>query len=206
MNLGGTDLSDQGDDDGFIAKLTADGAHVWSMSFGPDFAQAGTAIAVDAGGNVVVAGEFNGLVNFGSGDVASAGSTDGFVVKLDAMGTVLWRTTFGGVESDAVRGVAVDAAGNIATIGSFRAVVDFGGGPHTSLGPDDIALLVRDPAGVYQYSRGFGNTSDQDGNAIAFDGQGSLFFVGGMAGTIDFGPGPISAAGSEDAFIVKVLP
>ena len=41
----------------------------------------GSGVAVDGSGNAVVAGDFQGTVNFGGGNIVSAGSYDIFVAK-----------------------------------------------------------------------------------------------------------------------------
>src|SRR5205823_13065707 len=62
----------------------AGGQFVWNRQFGGpgmfDAAQ-GKAVAADSSGNVVVAGSFQGTVNFGTGPMTSSGWDDVFVAK-----------------------------------------------------------------------------------------------------------------------------
>jgi hypothetical protein len=206
ISLGGPLLDDLGGTDMFVAELTATGAHAWTRTFGPGGDQRGVGVAVDPAGGVLVTGDFDTAIDFGSGAVASKGSTDAFVLKLDAAGEVVWNGIFGDAAEDEAHAIAVDAAGQVVAVGAYAGTVDFGGGPLTAAGPDDIYLLALDPAGGYRYSRSFGDAQDQDPFGAAFDGQGNLFLVGELAGAIEFGPGPIVSAGGNDAFIAKIPP
>jgi streptogramin lyase len=100
----------------FVAKYSADGALLWVRQFG----RAGTEVqglAVDALGNVVVAGRFEGTVDFdprkgAAFDLTADGATaDVFVLKLDSAGTFVFANKAGTSKTDVVRGVGVDDAG-----------------------------------------------------------------------------------------------
>ena len=50
--------------------------HLWSMGFDGPSDDEGRAVAIDASGNVIVTGEFNGTVDFGGGPMVSSGYLD----------------------------------------------------------------------------------------------------------------------------------
>jgi len=58
------------------------GKHLWSKGFGDENYQGAGAVAVDASGNAMVTGYFDGTVDFGGGALTSAGSFDIFVAKF----------------------------------------------------------------------------------------------------------------------------
>ncbi|HAF67779.1 MAG TPA: hypothetical protein DCL16_01555, partial [Acidimicrobiaceae bacterium] len=66
-----------------------------SITFGGTGTDFGRGVAVDGSGNVYTTGNFQDTVNFGGGNVTSAGSYDAFVTKLNAAGAHQWTTTFG---------------------------------------------------------------------------------------------------------------
>jgi len=104
-NFGGANLVSNGSSDIYVAKYNALGVHQWSKSFGGSGSDGdqGVAVAVDASKNVIVGGNFWTTVNFGAGNVTSAGSTDMFIVKYDTNGNYLTSKRFGEREPTASR-------------------------------------------------------------------------------------------------------
>jgi uncharacterized protein (TIGR03437 family) len=105
----------------FVVKLDPTGAKgLYSAVLGGSGDTTPYAITVDAQGNAVVGGT-TAAANF---PVANAfqgilqGTSDGFVAKLNAVGSQLVFSTFlGGTATDAVRGLALDASGKIYVAG-----------------------------------------------------------------------------------------
>jgi hypothetical protein len=87
--------------------------------------------------------------------------------------------------------------------GLFNDSVDFGGGPLTSAGTDDIFVAKYDAAGNHEWSRAFGDTDQDWGYGVAADDAGHVFITGLFRGTVDFGGGPLTSAGSGDIFLAK---
>jgi len=139
-------LTSAGQSDIFVSKLDRAGNLVWAKQMGGTDWDAGFGIAVDAAGNVYTTGVFSGTVDFDSGpdtfNLTSAGQSDIFVSKLDSAGSFVWAKQMGGTSYDVGRGIAVDAAGNVYTMGDFGDTVDFDPGPGvftlTSAGSYDI--------------------------------------------------------------------
>src|SRR5438067_966372 len=128
--------------DMFVAKYSPAGGYLWSRLAGGLFDDAGSGIAVDMSGKVVVTGTFQAAVNFGAGSLTSAGRTDIFVARYAADGTPLGAQRFGGADFDAGTAVAVDGGGRPVVTGAYRLGVDFGGTPLAAAGMDDIFLLA----------------------------------------------------------------
>jgi len=82
-DFGGDHLVSAGFSDIFVSKYDASGVHQWSQRFGDKISDLGEAIAADASGNVIVTGRFWNTVDFGGGDLTSAGDFDVFVAKYD---------------------------------------------------------------------------------------------------------------------------
>jgi hypothetical protein len=141
VNFGGGVVSSRGSLDTFVAKYSASGAHLFSFGLGGTNADEGFDIAMDAGGNVIVVGTFQGTTDFGMGPMTSAGAWDIVVAKYSAGGTPLWSQRFGGSGDDLGYSVAIDALGNATLTGYFQSSVDFGGGPVNSTGYNDVFVL-----------------------------------------------------------------
>lgn len=181
------------------------GAHLWSKRFGDGGNQIAWGVAADPAGNLVIAGEFTGALDFGGGaSLTSAGSSDVFVAKLDSAGNSLWAKRFGDPTYQAAVSVAVDSNGDVLVTGQFHGAIDFGGSPIVSSGGADIFVLKLDAAGGLIWGRGFGGAGDQFGSSVAVDGAGNVLVAGSFAGELDFGGPLLSAAGSYDAFVVKL--
>jgi len=85
-------LTSAGIDDIFISKLDGAGNFVWAKSVGGPSGEQPGSIAVDAAGNVYIAGSFNDIVDLDPGPgtvtLTPIGSTDGFVIKLTPANTL----------------------------------------------------------------------------------------------------------------------
>ncbi|MDH3217262.1 MAG: hypothetical protein OEN01_13420, partial [Candidatus Krumholzibacteria bacterium] len=203
VDFGGGNLVSAGSTDIFVAKYDASGAHQWSQRFGSTNSDAGYGVAVDASGNVVVTGEFRGTVDFGGGNLVSAGSDDIFVAKYDASGAHQWSQRAGSTNLERGYGVAIDASGNVVVTGPFQGTVDFGGGDLVSAGSTDIFVAKYDASGAHQWSQRAGSTGGDIGQGVAVDASGNVVVTGEFQGTVEFGGGDLVSAGSTDIFVAK---
>jgi hypothetical protein len=202
VNFGGGNLTSSGANDVFLAKYDASGTHLWSQRFGAGSSDDAYALAVDGDDNVIVAGYFQGTVDFGGGGLTSAGSGDIFVAKYNSAGTHQWSRKFGSTLFDLGLGVAVDASDNVLLTGSFRGTVDFGGGGLVAPGGSDVVVAKYDPSGTHLWSQRFGSTLSEAGNAIAVDASDNVIVGGQFQGTVSFGGGALVAS-STDMFLAK---
>lgn len=177
---------------------------LWAKRFGDSANQRANGIKADASGNVIVAGHFGGTMDFGGGLLTSAGSSDVFVVKLDANGDHVWSKRFGDADYQAIYGLAVDGAGNVIVTGTFSGNLDFGAGPLVSAGLGDIFVAKLDPNGNLLWCKRFGDAGDQVGTAVAADGAGNVIVTGYLYGSADFGGGPLASGGDRDIFVTKL--
>jgi hypothetical protein len=104
-----------GDYDAVVAKFDANGTCTFARRAGDGNNEAATSARFDVFGNVIVAGYFNGTINFGNGAaLTTAGGADGFVTKLDPTGVMVWQKQYGAAGDQQVECVATDATANIA--------------------------------------------------------------------------------------------
>jgi hypothetical protein len=204
VDFGGGPLTSAGGQDIFVAKLDPNGGHLWSKRYGDAAEQFGASVAVDDGGNVVVVGYFAGAVDFGGGPLPSAGGQDIFVAKLDPGGAHLWSQRFGDASDQHGTHVAVDGSGNVVVTGSMAGSVDFGGGPLTSAGSNDVFVVKLDPGGGHVWSERFGGAGDESASGVAVDAAGDVALTGHFTAAIDFGGGPLVSAGVTDIFLAKL--
>jgi hypothetical protein len=193
--------------DMFLAKYDAAGNHLWSKRFG--YFGAGSehsaSVSADSSGNVFVTGDFDMRVDFGGGELTSAGSADIFLAKYDAAGNHLWSKRFGAWGYDYGYSVSADSTGNVFVTGRFQGTVDFGGGGLTALA-GDMFLAKFDAAGNHLWSKRFGSAGWDDGRAVSADSSGNVLMTGQFEETVDFGGGGLTSAGGVDIFVGKYEP
>lgn len=186
--------------------LTSPLAVARARRFGGTSADYATALAVDAQRNTVLAGYFQGAVNFGGGVLRSAGQNDIFVAKYGPTGDHLWSRRYGGAGDDRGAAVALDAQGNVLLTGTFQGAVNFGAGTLQSAGGSDAILLKLSPAGVFQWGRALGGTADDRANGVAADSAGNVLVAGHFQGQVNLGGALLRSAGGPDIFLAKYAP
>ncbi len=174
---------------------------LWSQHFGDTDGQNARSIATDAFGNIYVTGYFLGSLDFGGGDLTSAGNSDVFLVKFDALGAYQWSRHFGDAAEQNGYAVGTDAAGDVYVGGFFQGTVDFGGGPLTSAGDRDVFLAKFNSAGTHQWSKRFGDASEQRCMSIGVDAAGDVYATGYFLGSVNFGGANLGSTGSYQVFL-----
>ena len=209
VDFGGGPLTAAGANDIVVAKYSGSGAHLWSRRFGGTGDDQAEAVAVDAGGNIVVAGTFSNTVDFGGGPLTSVSSADIFVAKYTPTGAHLWSRRCGGAgAANAAYGVAVDGSGNVFMTGYFKGTVSFGGATFTSsLGGLDVFVAKYAAAdGSHLWSKNFPSGANELGAGIAVDGSGNVVITGWFDGYINFGGPPtvLGSLGGRNVFVTKL--
>jgi hypothetical protein len=171
----------------------------------------GRAIAVDDDGNIYVAGFFEGTATFQGVSVATAGNRDGFLLKYDPNGSLLWLRRMGGTDLDEIRGIAVSGT-DVYVVGVFNGTVNFnnpssfGSNTLVSAGGSDIFLAKYTTNGAFLWARRAGGTSADAANAVATDGT-NVYLTGSFNGTANFntpsafGTNEVTAVGGTDMFV-----
>lgn len=207
ISFGGPTLTTAGVDDIFVAKLDAQGNHVWSLRFGDEDKQTVQHAAVDTAGNIYVAGDYWGNPDFGGGPLPNVTSgTGAYLVKLTASGTHVWSKAFGGGNNSiTIFNVATDPSGNVWFGGGLLGSWNFGGGTLTTSPNGYDPLLVEfNSAGSHLASNRWGDAPSDQIWSLAIDTNGDAAFGGDITGTVDFGGGPLTTTGNADAFVAKL--
>ena len=208
----------------FISKLDTNGNFVWAKSMGGIAYNRGKAITLDTAGNVYVGGTFGGTTDFdpnaGVANLTSVGSFGGnedmFVLKLDLNGSYVLAKKFSGTGVKFLKGMAVDAIGNVFTAGMFSGTVDFDPSPAvTNLsGPafgDDGFISKLDASGNFVWVKQLEGTI-RDVASLALDASGNVYKTGSFYSDsqTDFDPGAgiynlsITHRFGDDTYILKL--
>lgn len=205
--------------DMYIARYGSNGTLSWVKQFVVnDVSQRAESMAVDAGGNLYLCGQFYQAVDFDPGPVNTAiltphtiGALEVFILKLDPNGNFLWAKQIGGTHSNSANDMVLDGLGNMYLTGSYFGTVDFdpGNGTHSVSTPVNSGyygyVLKLDTDGNFIWVKSLlGNSR---GNSITMAPSGKIAITGVFHNTCDFSGGAGSAirttAGSSDAFMAE---
>ncbi|UOQ55686.1 T9SS type B sorting domain-containing protein [Hymenobacter cellulosivorans] len=194
--------------DVFVAKINSQGAWQWAKSGGSRGGYMGSGITLDAGGNLLLAGQayFNANTN-GPFNLTTPG---GFVAKLTDQGTLRWATSitgslggrgYGSFDHHGAPKIATDAAGNAYISGGFSGSITLGSIKLTASSATDAFVAKLNPAGTYQWGVRAGGAGDDCANNLAVDASGNCFVTGSFERTAQFGPLPsLTSLGDHDGF------
>ena len=216
--VGGRALRGRGDLDVYLARFSAAGGTVTAaLAFGGPGLDYANGVAVDAGGAAHLIGSFTGTADFDPGtgvrNLTAAGASDVFLATIDAGGRLTSARAIGGPGVDQAGDLALGPGGALFVTGHFAGTADLDPGPgvrsFTSAGQADAFVLRLSAGGQYAWAKRFGGGGRDRGTDLAVDAYGNAYVTGHFAGTVDFDPGPgrvalASAAGSSDAFVVKL--
>lgn len=178
------------------------------------FSQASTsasqvqATAVDANGNVYLAGGFLGTASFGAITLTSAGNRDVFVAKWSpASNTFAWAVRAGGLDSERAMALVLNGT-SIYVAGAFESTATFGAATLVSAGESDVFVAKLIDAGSsarFVWTAQAGGPGVDRATGVAVSGA-DVYLTGYYYGaTARFGAATLANAGrSADAFVVKL--
>ena len=219
--LGTADLGDKpvpgspGDVDPFVVKMSGDGALLWSKRFEAAGEQRAWGAAIDAEGSVILTGAMTGTMDFGGGELTSAGGKDLFVVKLDKDGKHVWSRRLGGDNDQQGMSLAVGLDGAIAVTGDLIGTMTFdadeGIPPLASENPEktDILVFKLDPSGKALWGHRFGKGELggdillQRAGGVAVAPSGHVLVTGWFHSSLKLDSLTVTSAGKSDVFVVR---
>ena len=202
VSFGGAPLTALGQS-AYVAKLDAKGRHVYSVGFGGSGNQV-TAVAVDALGAALVAGNNNNTIQLGEHSFTTTGSSV-FVAKLSPEGAPGWLTQFGDVGGGNARSIAADAEDNLLVSGDFNSAISFGGKNVSSSGYRDAFVAKLSGVGQPLWFQSFGKAdSGTNAFAVVASNEGHAIATGMASGSVDFGGGLVGSDEGLHAFLLEL--
>lgn len=198
LEIDGRTLESAGDTDAFWLELDENGQTVFAARFGDAGSQAVTSIAADADG-VVLAGDFDGSIDLGTGALPTHGGLDVFVARFDAARKPQFAKALGGASLYRRPKLALGRDGSAFVAATYRGTPDLGGGPL----PDrfDSTFLARlSNKGDHLWSKGFGGDGWCYPTALAVEDD-RLAFAGRFSDSVDLGSGAVKSESGEDALL-----
>jgi gliding motility-associated-like protein len=204
----------------YIVKYDPSGNVLWAKSGlgGGGIDKQGISVCTDLSGNVFMAGIYEGVtLSFGTVVLSSTGMENGFVVKYDPNGNVLWAQNIGGTggggSAAGAYSVSADQSGNTFVTGYFAVPsISFGSSVLTNVDPtgnsNDIFLAKYDPNGNVLWAKSAGGVNGDVILTSCVDPGGNVF-VGGFfsSPTISFGSttltNTVATGSSNDMLLAK---
>lgn len=178
-----------------LAKYNAAGQLVWLLPWPRDDRFIG-----DVSGNLIGVTTGDAASVFGCATM-SMSSSGLYLQKFDETGSCTWGKDFGGSLSEGA--IDSDDAGNIYVAAVVSGTVDFGDGPLSPIGTQDIVLAKLSPNGDPIWSGRFGGEAFTGTVSLSVAGNGQVLVGGHFDGALDLGAGPLLAAGGA-SFIAKL--
>ena len=171
--------------DAILSKYAPGGQLLWSLRFGGNADDLAHDVAADGSGGVFATGTFEGSVQFGDFELISHGGRDGFVLRLDANGEVLWATSFGGPADEQAYTLHYHA-NTVYVGGSFEETALFGtrylstGGNHAN----GFILSIDPDSGSVIEATAIVSTQKSVVNDLTIDSNGRVIATGEFAGDL----------------------
>ncbi len=215
VSFGGAPIVVLGAGAAFVAKLDANGNQLWVRGFENGAGTSSRSLAVDTGGDVILAGTFFNTLNLaspadpGAPTLTSAGGPDYFLVKLASNdGHHLWSRRYGDTFGQLSIRVAVDTKNSVTIAGATFGTVDFGGGPlSAALGNAAGFIAHFDSAGGHLWSKGLPDAAPL---LVATAANDDIVYGGSFRGMVDFagtgtaGGNALTAKSTSDSFLTKL--
>ena len=173
-----------------VAMINAsDGTVIWGKQIGGTGDQTCESATIDNNGDVIIAGNYGGTLDFGGGALPPVSSGDAhlFVAKLGgADGHYIAAGGWGSAGRSDASGVTVDSSNNIVLAGTIGGSVNFGGGVSiVNAGLTDAYVVKFSSALAPQWAKSFGdNVKDQGANTVACDSLGNIYIGGTYEGSL----------------------
>jgi len=199
--LGGVSISSDGDvggnygnSDYWVVKVNSVGILQWEQNYGGSYSESlRDLIETNDGGCLL-----GGISVSDNGNVGgNNGSSDYWIVKIDAFGTLQWEQNFGGSSYDRLHSVAQTSDGGYILGGTSQSS---DGDVSGNNGLTDYWIVKTNAFGTMQWEQNYGG-SDSDDFTNLFETSDGGFILGGYSRSSDGDVG--GNYGNNDIWIVK---
>lgn len=189
FNHGGADF--------WVVKTDSLGTIQWQKSLGGSGVETANDIQLTPDGGYIVAG----MTDSTDGDVSGFhGIEDGWIVKLDSIGTLQWQRALGGSSYESANHVQVTPDGGYIVAGYARSE---DGDVAQNIGFTDFWVVRLDLAGNIQWEKTMGGSAGDQARAVRLTADGG-FIVAGTTGSTNW---DVSGNhGNYDTWLVKLAP
>lgn len=207
MSIGTQSLAGGGYRDFCIYKTKASGQYLWNKIITGGTYHSVSGMVCDANGNLYLSGSFSGVAIFGSITLYCSGGYDGFLMKMNSKGDVLWAYNVGGTGSDGASGLVLSPSGYLYVSGGFETDFDFGGALMQANGLSDIFVVKTDASsGSLVWAKQLGGANEEAAAHIAMDANETLFISGTFSVSTSLDNYSFNAVSVTDIFLCALDP
>ena len=177
----------------------------WKKTFGGTANEMGESITTTSDGGLVLTGS-NASNNGDFKGMNKSSSRAIFVIKLDSLGNVLWKKTYGGSGNDYGYSIITTPDSGLVLTGSYAS--DDGDFEGMKKGYNDIFVIKLNSRGDIQWKKTFGGSIAGTGLSITTTPDGGLVLTGSNASDDGDFEGMFKDSngsnGSNDIFVIKL--
>lgn len=201
-----------GNRNAFLAKFTSNGYRVWGTYMGGEEVTEVYSCAADDSLNVYIVGWTRssiGISTAGSQQPVYGLNGDGFIMKFNRDGDIIWGRYLGGHGSDRAHTCTIDDEANLYIVGNGGSYSEFGYNSKyitNLIGSMDAFLMKMDSSGNVVWSTYFGGTSWDEGHGCVIDRFGDIIISGFTKSTNGIGTPNVfkdTLTGNQDFFLAK---
>lgn len=170
--------------------------------------------AVDANGNIYVAGVYDTAVDFdfssSTATYTNTGNNQGYICKFSSTGTLVWAKTLQGTGSSDIKRISINSNNEIILGGTFQGTVDLDPSNATYsvsafINSVDFFMLKLTSNGSFISAAIIAGPANDLLMDMHIDNSGNIFVSGTAGNNCDFDPSPAvsSSTVSSDAFLAK---
>jgi len=205
--FGAANIPVTGTIDLYATKFDQSGTPVWVKGFGglSNIMFPG-GIVMDGAGNSYLAGSYSFGMTINGINYYSAGDKDGYIIKLDPSGNVIWVKSFGSATPQAFNAIAING-NNIYVAGSYSGTFNAGSVTvsTSNAGSTDAMVIAFDTAGTALWAA-TGGGADEDCFYGVSASSTNVYASGAVRGaSASFGSTNLTGSGSADDMLVTRL-
>jgi hypothetical protein len=186
-----------GNEDVWVLKISDLGVIQWQKCYGGFANDEANDIKLTTDGGYI----FTGMAGSNDGDISGFhGYFDFWVVKIDALGNLIWQKCFGGTEDDRCNSIIQTNDGGFILSGYTNSI---DGDIITSYGNQDAWVVKINISGDLQWQKCFGGTNNVDVLNYTLQTNDGGFVMSGTSNSIDFDA--IGNHGFNDLWIFKLF-
>ena len=186
--------------DAWVVKLNNEGSIQWQKCLGGTGGEMGCSISETTDGGYIIGGVTSSNLNDGDINGFIGGGNDGWLVKLDQNGNIIWQKCIGGNGSDLISSISETLDGGYIFTG-WTSSTDIDGYHNGTSGiTSDVWIAKVNNIGIVEWQKCFGGSNEDEGNSIKTTTDGGFIFSG-WTGSFD---GDVGFHYSNACWIIKL--